>query len=264
MKNIILFCILSVILFSCSPVKIAIDDPAWNQHEELTVKGRQGFLLKQKLSFGEYKTTVVKRSWTKGSGWSYGIPIGSDWVDEIGQEFIKRKQSIRFQLSDGLGRESEVTAFTRASWKDLRIGKNPNSLINIIADILKIGDESSHTFAVRIMPGKDADIWEMMIDNEAAQQKAKTYKAVLLKNRNEYYLVSPIYTLRNKSGKSVPMPFGGSVGYAFTNQNGKTVAAVSLIDRGVVYFGTSDPGEKFLLANAVAAILLQEPLEKGG
>ena len=33
-----------------TPVKIAVDDTGWEQKEELSVKGRNGFLFKQKLS----------------------------------------------------------------------------------------------------------------------------------------------------------------------------------------------------------------------
>ncbi|HAN65866.1 MAG TPA: hypothetical protein DCQ34_06180, partial [Chitinophagaceae bacterium] len=226
--KVIYFFIASAIAFaSCSPVKISIDDPQWEQQEEMDVKGRQGFLIKQKLSFGAYQTTVVKRSWTKGSGWKSSFYTGVDWMEEISLDYIKRRQSIRFQLSNGKGMESEVTAFTKARWRDLQLGRNPNSLINIIGDILNIGDESMHTYAVRIMLSQEGAAWEMLIDNLAAQQKAKTYKGVLAKSRNEYYVIKPIYTLKNKSGKSVPLPFGGSVGYSFVNQDGKTVAAVS-------------------------------------
>ena len=63
-----------------TPVKIAVDDTGWEQKEELSVKGRNGFLFKQKLSFGEFNTTSVQRSWTKGSSWGFSVPVASDWV----------------------------------------------------------------------------------------------------------------------------------------------------------------------------------------
>ena len=53
------------------------------------------------------------------------------------------------------------------------------------------------------------------------------------------------------------MPFG-SAGYQITTKEGKPLAAVSLMDKGVVYLTDLNPEEKLLLATALAALLLQE------
>lgn len=256
------FFILSILLgvIACSPAKIAVDDAGWDQKEELAVKGRNGFLIKQKLSFGEFKTTTVKRSWTKGSSWGFGIGV-NDWVEQVGIEFSRRKQTVRFHLTDATGNESQVTALAKARWTDLTIGRNPNSALNIIGDLLQIGDAGSSTYAVRIATSQNAEPWEMIIDNNAAQRNAKTYKGVLAKGKSEYYIITPVYKLMNKQGKAVALPFGGSVGFEFQKPDGETVAAVSLIDNGVVYFNKLSTDEKFLLANAAAALLLQQQLD---
>lgn len=256
------FFILSILLgvIACSPAKIAVDDVGWDQKEELAVKGRNGFLIKQKLSFGEFKTTTVKRSWTKGSSWGFGIGV-NDWVEQVGIEFSRRKQTVRFHLTDATGNESQVTALAKARWTDLTIGRNPNSALNIIGDLLQIGDAGSSTYAVRIATSQNAEPWEMIIDNNAAQRNAKTYKGVLAKGKSEYYIITPVYKLMNKQGKAVALPFGGSVGFEFQKPDGGTVAAVSLIDNGVVYFNKLSTDEKFLLANAAAALLLQQQLD---
>jgi len=261
MRKLFYFSLLSILTFySCSPVKIAISNPNWNEREELSVKGRQGFMLNQKLSFGEFTTNKVNRSWTKGSGWTWSIPVQNDWVESLNQTYVQKKQTIRFSLKDSSNNESEVTAFSKANWTDITIGNNPYSVVNIIGDLLRIGDNGSNIFAVRIVPGKNQQPWEMVIDNNAAQINAKTYTGMLAKSKFDYYSIVPVYLLKNKQGKPVALPFGGSVGYEFRNMSGKTVAAVSLIDRGLVYFDTTDTDEKFLIANAIAALLLQEQL----
>lgn len=262
MKNLLIFIIVSTIFFSCSPAKIAVDDSGWTQKEELFVKGRQGFLVRQKLSFGEFATTTVKRSWTKGSSWAFGIPLGNDWVENLHIEFVKRKQTVRFNMVDEKGNESEVTAFSKVRWRDLIIGNNPNSIVNIIGDIMKIGDDGTNTYAVRIFPSKNEHPWEMLIDNNQAQVNAKSYTGLLAKSKSEYYVVAPVYKLMNKQGNAVSLPLGGSVGFEFRDKNGNTVAAVSLIDNGVVYFNKVSPQEKFVLVNAAAALLLQQQLDE--
>lgn len=248
---------------ACSPAKIAINDTSWKQKEELTVKGRNGFLIKQKLSFGEFKTTTVKRLWTKGSSWGFGMPVANDWVERLNIEFVRRKQTVRFSLTDANGNVSEVTAFSKVRWTDLSIGNNPNSVVNIIGDLLQIGDAGTSTYAVRIFTAKDEQPWEMIIDNNAAQLHAKSYTGLLARSKTEYYTVTPVYKLMNKQGRAVTLPFGGSVGFEFKNQSNQAVAAVSLIDNGVVYFNQVPVKEKFLLANAAASLLLQQQLDQG-
>jgi hypothetical protein len=53
------------------------------------------------------------------------------------------------------------------------------------------------------------------------------------------------------------------VGFEFKNREGKVLAAVSMIGNGAVYFGECSDEEKFLLANASAALLLQQLLDEG-
>lgn len=152
-KHLIVACSIAL-LTSCSTAKMAVDDSQWNNTQELAVKGRQGLLIKQKLSFGEYKTVSVKRSWTKGSssfaGWAWGRPGYDDYDKIIGIEFSKRKQSVRFELIDETGNESSVFCVTNARNTNFVLGKNPNSLFNIATDIFGIGDASENLFWVKI------------------------------------------------------------------------------------------------------------------
>jgi len=60
----------------------------------------------------------------------------------------------------------------------------------------------------------------------------------------------------------VNVPLGGSVGFEFKNKFNETVAAVSLIDAGIVYLSNSSSAERFVLANAAAALLLQEEIDR--
>lgn len=256
---------LLIVLFyttSCSTPKIAVDDNGWGNTEEYAVKGRQGFLFRQKLMFGEYETTSVDRSWTKGTSFGFTMPISIDWVDRLNVDYVRRKQTVRFNLADQRGNFSEVTAFSKVRYRDLTIGNNPNSIINIASDFLKIGDAGTNTYAVRIIPSKADYPWDMIIDNNAVQRNPKKYVGLLARSRNEYYTIQPVYKMVGKNGKAMNI-LAGSVGFEIRNRNGDTVAAVSLIDNGMVYFNDIPQDEKFLLANAMAALLLQQQLETG-
>ena len=52
--------------------------------------------------------------------------------------------------------------------------------------------------------------------------------------------------------------FAGSIGYEFRNEAGEAVAAVTGMNKGMVFLAKLSNEEKFLLANACAAILLQD------
>lgn len=255
---------LILLLMGCGTVPmIAISDYGLKPLSEMPVKGRSGFFIRQKLSFGEYQTGFVSRTWTGGSSWRTGVPYTNDWLNRMSTEWVRRKQTVRFNLTDNQGRNSEVTALAKIQWRDLQVGSDPNSLINIVSDILHNGDEQKDTYAVRIYTDREQAPWEMFIDNDAAQRNAKSYTGLLARSKNEYYTVISVYQLRNRQGAAVNLPFGGSVGFEFKNREGKVLAAVSMIGNGTVYMGDCSEEEKFLLANASAALLLQELLDGG-
>lgn len=258
MKGVLLVCLL--LFLSCQIPRIAVDNGNWQANSSFDVKGRNRVLLRQKLSFGNYRTLFVKRSSTKRSDWDVlgGVGVAANWAERSQVDFVRRGQTVRFALTDATNRQSQVIACSRASWADLRIGTNPNSLVSIIGDLLQAGDAGSSTYAVRIVTAPDTAPWEMIIDNNAAQRRGGNWQGYLAKSREYYYTIEPVAQLTGRNGTAVLLPFGGAVGYAFRNKAGGVVAAVSLIDRGMVYFGTVDTDEQFLLANAMAALLLQE------
>lgn len=257
------YLVLSVIFTACGSAKIALDNNEWGKAEEFAVKGRQGIMINQKLSFGSYHTVSVKRSWTKGSsyfaGWASGRPGYDDYERVIGTEYSQRKQTIRFEMTDDKGNESSVFCLSRAREKDFMIGNNPNSLINILLDISGKGDISENTFWIKIFINNQSRSWEMLLDNEAAQRNSKSYTGVVAQSRDNYYTIHPIFKMTGKNQKVYTMPVG-SVGFELRNKEGKPVAAVSAIDKGSVYLNSTDPGEKFLLSNICAAILLRESI----
>jgi len=242
---------------------LALDGTEWTGVSEYPVKGRNGILIKQKLSFGEYQTLMVDRSWTKGnsvlSGLSIGTPTDPDFQRLITSEKIKKNQTIYFALSDSLGNQANAYCVTNFSTKNLTIGDNPNSVINILGDILGIGDNSSNLFYAMIYDAQAKNRWDLVLDNEQVQANPKTYVGYLAKGRDDYYSIKPLSRVKSKKGRIGVMPFG-SAGFEIRNREGVAVAAVSLIDNGMVYLADVSPEEKVLLSGVCAALLLQEQI----
>ncbi|HEX7846859.1 MAG TPA: hypothetical protein VF476_13740 [Chitinophagaceae bacterium] len=264
MKKILFISIITMVTaIGCTPFKMTVSDELKTNNDEYSVKGRNGTRIKQKISFGEYSSTNIKRSWTKGnssrSGIGYYETNRMEWVNIISTEYINRKQTIRFNLSDGKNR-SEVYCVSRFNAKDLEIGRNPNSILNIGMDILGVGGRSSSNYYVQVFAGeKDNRPWEMVIDNQLSQARPKEYIGYIAKSPTEYYSIVPVTKLE-KNGKSGNI-LAGSIGFEFRNAQGQAVAAVSLIDNGMVFLGKSSAEERFLLANACTALLLQDVIE---
>lgn len=243
-------------------MKLGLSDELKNSHDEYPVKGRQGILIKQKLSFGEFATTTVKRSWTRGTSSKEGIGFGSnpyaaDYDNIIGIEYINQKQTLSFGLSDG-SRHSAVYCASRFNAEELTVGNNPNSVVNIVLDLLGKGGSSTNNFYVQVYASPTDKPWQLLLDNEASQASAKSYKGVFAKSREEYYTILPVTKLESK-GQLRNMPFG-SAGFEIQNRQGKPVAAVSMMNNGVVFLAKNSAEERFLIANLCAALLLQEQI----
>lgn len=262
MKTVIYSLLTITVLTGCSPMKMSVSDELRSNTDTYAVQGRQGLLIKEKLVFGEYRTTKVKRSWTKGHSSRTGIGWGGtaqhEWVNIISTEYINKKQTVNFRLTDELN-VSEVFCVSRFRAKDLQVGRNENSILNIGLDIAGKGGSSSSFYYVQVFINDEESPWQLILDNQAVQAKAKSYTGVLAKSKTEFYTLVPVTKLE-KNGKSGNI-LAGSVGFEFRNERGVAVAAVSLMDKGMVFLGRINPKERFLLANACAAILLQQQLD---
>jgi hypothetical protein len=244
-------------------MQLALTDPEWNGFSGYPVKGRNGILIKQKLQFADYHTGIVDRSWTKGSsvtaGLTSGISTDNNYRKLITKEHIRRKQTLFFELKDSSGTIADVYCVSKFRGKDFNIGNSSVSFANILLDIAGIGDESSSFFYVQIYQNEGDTPWHLVLDNENAQRNPKTYRAKLTKNENEFYTIHPDAEIKNKKGKVGVMPFG-SGGFQIRDKSGKAVAAVSMIDNGVVYLTNLPKEDRILLASACAALLLQEQI----
>lgn len=101
MKKITFALLIALSTLSCKDYNIKIDQDMRAEAQQLPVKGRQGNMLNQKVSFGEFRTDRVKRGWTS----KYNIP------------FILRFEGAQEKLSysqfDGQNNEAQVFAISK-------------------------------------------------------------------------------------------------------------------------------------------------------
>jgi len=263
MKRIFYTLVAAILMTGCKPFRLAVSDDLKAAHDAYEVKGKDGIMIKQKLSFGEFSTTKVKRSWTKGnsgrSGLGFGSPYQDNWVNIISTEYINKKQTVNFNLTDGT-LTSDVYCVSRFNSKDLQVGARENSILNIGLDIFGKGYSSSSTYYVQVFTPGDSTPWQLLFDNEEAQFRAKEYVGYLAKSETEYYTIHPASKIE-KNGK-VGNTLVGAVGFEIRNPERKTIAAVSMMNKGMVFLGKVSKEERFLLANVCAALLLQQHIDE--
>lgn len=239
---------------------LALEGEEWRGVSEYPAKGRNGIFINQKLSFGDFSTLMVDRSWTKGSsvttGFTQGIPTDEQYKKLLTTDKINKNQTLFFSLQDSAGLRGSAYCATNVEIKNFIIGNNPNSAINIFGDLLGINDSGSNTFYTLIYDAQATTRWELLLDNEAAQRNPKSYAGYLIRTADDYYMIKPYSKVKSRKGKIGMMPFG-SAGFEIRTKDGEPVAAVSLIDNGVVYLKASSAEERMLLATVCAALLLQ-------
>ena len=215
----------------------------------LEVKGRNGILIKQKLSFGDYHTAYVKCGWIK-EWWGATGFLGVIWVKDV-----SGKQSIRFALTDGKDTAVAI-ATTRVRRNELHVGDDPNNLPAVLSSVLTIGTDLqfNNLSAALQIPGH-VEPWELFLDNESAQPHRKD-AAGYLRSGDRYYTIHPVWTVKRKD-KTASLPFGAA-GIEFQDEEGSVVAAANLMDKGAVQLlDELSKQEKLLLSTACAAVLLQ-------
>lgn len=239
---------------------LALEGKEWEGIKDYPVKGKNKIFSKESLTFGDYKTLEVDRSWTRGtqatSGITVGIPTDEFYKKLITTDHISRKQTLYFALADNEGNQSKAYSLAQLDAKDFNIGNCPVSAFNLLLDLAGPGVKSANISYTKIYIGSSAEGWELIIDNQAAQAIPKKYVGYFAKSNTAYYTLIPTSHVKDNKGKVGSMPFG-SAGFEIRSMNGQPLAAVSIIDNGVIYLADIAPEERLLLATACTALLLR-------
>ena len=260
MKNYLLPVLSFLFLVGCGTTEPALTVSESDLLESHPVKGRQGLLINQKLKFAEFQTSRVKRSWTRGGNTRLSVFTGHvedvRYPDLISLNYVDKDQAYFFQMNDLHRNFSDVYATSEFHSRDLQIGGDPNTVINILEDFFGGNGYADNLFYLQMFINEEERPWQLILDNEAAQRSPREYSGVFALDEEEFYTLRPVFHVMGKKGPVKLL--AGSVGYEIFDRKENAVAAVSLIDGGNVYFHTKDPGERFLMANLCAALLLQE------
>ncbi|MDT3404944.1 hypothetical protein [Mucilaginibacter terrae] len=251
------------LLVSCTTTRMALTNPAWDNNTGYLVEGRtQTVFQKKPLRFGEFYTTQVKTSWRQS------LSVTTDMNGRLternnktlGMLYEKSKSSRKFSLSNGKGEEALVLTFNQLNSSSYLVGGGVDFNFNWINKALGMPSKMENAYYVQVYEPDNDKPWELVLDMDAIEMNPKNYAGYFALDESQYYTIRPIRHVMGKNGP-VKVPVG-LVGFEVSNVAGDAVAAVSIFDKGLVYLQDNlTPGERFLMADLCAALLLYEPTE---
>jgi hypothetical protein len=242
-------------LATSAQVLLAFDGTDWNNIPEYVVKGRKGAAYSQRFSFAQYYTTNITELWADGtSGFTKqkNDLSGNRYVPVLPNEYHQNSHTLFFAFQDSAGLKADVYCVNRLARKEV-------SIINGLAGILVDVTSSNSIYYAQIFIDPAQAPWHLVLDSTAAKAAPKSYQTKLAKSKDEYYVLTACTKIRHKQGKVIQLNFDYA-GFQIRNKMGEAVAAVSVINKGIVYLKNLPPQERLVLAAACAALLLQQEI----
>lgn len=219
---------------SCKTSDIKISNDLYNQSSPLQVKGNGGMLINQKISFGGFYTTPVKRGISSRTEYSL-----------FGISREKAYQPVEFTL------------FAPGSLSADIVGSNNynNNIFDLFKGIEKYADNFTNGFFGVIIPNdKKSPVWQVLIenDNSGMALKSETDDGVAVdENGNQI----DIYGTKTLSNNNFLTNDTRTFGFELL-RNGKSIGAVSVIGNGKVWIDKNLTPEDQLTVASLATILI--------
>lgn len=223
---------LCLILSACSTPEMLVDKKLQEESMAYEVNGRNGWLINQRLSFGEYESGKVNRSWTKGYDFPFIV------------RFTGAKEKLSFSLKNAEGVEAEIFCLGKLREQDL-------TLFHEYFDInLKAKD--AFTGSVVVSENAAFDFYVTNLNQNNWFREAKGW----IRGENAKFEIRPVKMLGNNQ-RSLGMQ---APGFEFVRNN-KVVGAVETLNQGRVWLHNDlNEDQKLVLAGVASALLLRSEL----
>ena len=258
-------------LVSCTAAKVSVPASFSSQATKLPVKGLNGWMTNQKLSFGEFSTSTIKRGWDFTSSSQYtkfNLHPEEMLLRVLNIETDKRtlQQSNKFQynLQDGI-QAAEIFATEKFTEKQL-VYKSNNPYIGQV----NATNRYEYAFTAAILPvmANENDPWSLVLINKyskAADTARHPFANPYIEeegyatNGKENITIRPLRLekLTTKSGKETKV-FGGPMlsGYELRWDDG-VVSIIDILDNSIWLANNLDTRDKLILSSISSAILLK-------
>jgi hypothetical protein len=266
-----LLVVLVIFMASCTTAKLSVPPSFSEQASRLPVKGINGWQVNQKLSFGNYTTSRIKRGWDFSSSVSHTkFRISPEEavlkVFDINTEKNTNNQKNKFQYTIEEGNQvAEVYATEKFKEQQL-VYKSNNPWIGNASKTNKY--EYAFTAAIVPLTMADKAPWSVVLINKYDISK-DTVRSIFdqhyveeegyATNGKENIAIRPIHTERvaGKNGGEVKV-LGGKIlsGYEL-QRNEEPVAMIDIMENSIWLSNNTGSDKKMIIASIASAILLK-------
>jgi hypothetical protein len=260
---------IAVILTSCSTAKLAVPDKFTAVAEKMPIKGVNNWAFNQKLSFGKYKTTKVKRGWTSTTEdryYSFEQRLMKIFNVDNFNSVTQQKNKYRYTIQDGTA-EAQVYCLEKMTREEITIKTHTK----LLGDLSRTTN-SQYSFCAAILPMKDTttEPWQLVVYNTYDRSKDTARRlfdlpyveeAGYVTNGKETITIKPVRVanMTSKSGKESKFPVKILSGYELRIDDGVIAIIDSLSNQLWVYKELDEPTR--LIVAAISSALLLRQLE---
>ncbi len=265
-----------VILTSCSTPKLAIPEQFSSVSERMHIKGLNGWMINQKLTFGTYKTSKVKRGWnTKTTRQDKNSDITSE--ERIMKLFnvtntnttSNQKQKYQYSIEDGK-QVAEVFCSERMTSEELQVFTNNRWL----------GDFSQtknyqYSFTAAILPmSVKEEPWQLVVYNNYDKKKDTARKWFdlpyveeegMATNGKDTIQIKPlrVKNITSKDGKERQFPVKILGGYELRLDDG-VIGVIDSMGHALWIYKELDEPTKLIVASICSALMLRKIQDVNG
>lgn len=260
-----------IILSSCTAAKVQVPSQFSSQATRMPVKGINGWQIGQKLTFGQYQTSVIKRGWDFTASLQYTkFRIRPEEallkVFDIHTDNNINYQRNRFQYALGdSSNQVEIFATEKFNEKQL-VYKSNNPWIGAASKTARY--EYAFTAAIVPLNLTDKEPWSLVLVNKYDAGKDTARKLLdrpyveeegYATNGKENIAIRPlrIENVTTAKGKETKV-WGGKMLSGYELQwDGGVVAIIDILDNSIWMYNDLEPGDKLILSAISSAILLK-------
>jgi hypothetical protein len=265
-----------LIITSCSTPKLAVPEQFTSVAEKMHIKGLNGWMINQKLTFGIYQTSKVKRGWNttttrqhKNSNVTSDERIMKLFNVQNTNTTSNQKQKYQYSIEDG-NQVAEVFCSERMSAEELKVFTNNRWL----------GDFSQtknyqYSFTAAIAPLKiNEEPWQLVVYNNYDRTKdtAKRFfdlpyveEEGFATNGKDTITVKPvrIKNVTSKDGKERQFPVKILGGYELRLDDG-VIGVIDTMGHALWIYKELDKPTKLIVASICSALMLRKIQDVNG
>lgn len=229
----------ALLLSACQSPQLVLSPELREQTRAMDVSGRQGFTWGRTLSFGEFKTSEVRRGWPTRTRVQFVLA------------FERAQQKLSFTQFGPGAQTAEVMA----------VGRFRSTEIPLLNGHLIVSPDYQNVFGGKVVMNDGQTVWDFVIDDPDGGTLRPVPGSASTADGRQQLRIEPV---RRLEGQAAFMPALDTWGFEF-RENGQVIAAVAVVNNGRVWIRADlSPERQQLVAALSSALLLRANLSDWG